>query len=385
MSIATKLAKLKTIKQDIKSALEEKGQTPSNVFSTYANNIRAIETGGITPSGEIKINENGTYDVTNYASANVNVASSGGSDLDDFIDGNITELTSNTTKVRNYLCQNFTSLTNVSLPNAITLGDNAFQNCTSLVSVSIPSYVYSSGNNSLFNGCTSLKDVYMPKAERFNGYGIFYQCTSLESIDLPLLHTLDNSSFLRKCTNLKQVNLPKLGLVYDYTFEGCTALTNISLPSGRRFASYCFNNCSSLDSVDIGKLEMIDDYAFDNCYSLKSFTILNKTKVARLRSAYVFDTCYHIIGTTNPTYNPNGLKDGYIYVPASLLSQYKVATNWTNVASQIVGHQDYVVGDELVNYSNGTFTTCTWYSDKEMTIAVSSVESNGRYYCKLEA
>ena len=46
MSIATKLAKLKTIKQDIKSALEEKGQTPSNVFSTYANNIRAIEIGG---------------------------------------------------------------------------------------------------------------------------------------------------------------------------------------------------------------------------------------------------------------------------------------------------------------------------------------------------
>ena len=41
MSIATKLAKLKTIKQDIKSALQEKGQTPSNVFSTYANNIRS--------------------------------------------------------------------------------------------------------------------------------------------------------------------------------------------------------------------------------------------------------------------------------------------------------------------------------------------------------
>ena len=52
MSVATKLAKLKAIKQDIKSALEEKGQTPSNVFSTYANNIRAIETGG---SGGITI------------------------------------------------------------------------------------------------------------------------------------------------------------------------------------------------------------------------------------------------------------------------------------------------------------------------------------------
>ena len=56
MSIATKLAKLKTIKQDIKSALEEKGQTPSNVFSTYANNIRAIETGG--SGGQVKFIHN---------------------------------------------------------------------------------------------------------------------------------------------------------------------------------------------------------------------------------------------------------------------------------------------------------------------------------------
>ena len=57
MSIATKLAKLKTIKQDIKNALEEKGQTPSNVFSTYANNIRAIETGGGS-GGQVKFIHN---------------------------------------------------------------------------------------------------------------------------------------------------------------------------------------------------------------------------------------------------------------------------------------------------------------------------------------
>ena len=81
MSIATKLAKLKTIKQDIKSALEEKGQTPSNVFSTYANNIRAIEIGGgsggiiIQSVSNLKVSEKGVAtwtapDITSLAAYN---------------------------------------------------------------------------------------------------------------------------------------------------------------------------------------------------------------------------------------------------------------------------------------------------------------------------
>ena len=377
MSIATKLAKLKTIKQDIKSALEEKGQTPSNVFSTYANNIRAIESGGGDTSQEDGLI---TRTLTSYSNDRVN-------SIGEYSFYNIKTLTNvecpNVTSIGTYAFYNCTSLTNIDFPKVTTLDRYVFQNCKALVSVSIPLFELSNYTNKLFSGCSSLKNVYMPKVVRFDSY-IFYQCTSLESIDFPLLHTINNS-FCRGCTNLKQVNLPKLGLVHDYSFEGCTSLTNISLPSATRLASYCFQNCTQLENVDIGKLERIDAYAFSDCYILKSVTILNNTQVANLSSTYAFFNCYHILGTTNSTYNPNGLKDGYIYVPASLLSQYKVATNWTNYASQIVGHQDYLVGDELVNYSNETYTSCTWYSDKEMTIEVSSVERNGRYYCKLGA
>ena len=379
MSIATKLAKLKTIKQDIKSALEEKGQTPSNVFSTYANNIRAIETGG---SGGDTSQEDGliTRTLTSYSNDRVN-------SIGEYSFYNLKTLTNvecpNVTSIGIYAFYNCTSLTNIDFPKVTSLGRYVFQNCTKLVSVSMPLFEFSSYTENLFYGCSSLKNVYMPKVVRFDYY-TFYQCTSLESIDFPLLNTA-NDSFCRGCTNLKQVNLPKLVLVASHAFEDCTSLTNISFPSGNRISDYCFKNCSTLENVDIGKLERIDVYAFSYCYSLKSFTILNNTQVANLSSIYAFFNCYHILGTINSTYNPNGLKDGYIYVPASLLSQYKVATNWTTYASQIVGHQDYVVGDELVNYSNETYTNCTWYSDKEMTIEVASVESNGRYYCKLEA
>ena len=47
MSTADKLNALVNTKADIKQALIDKGQNPSDVFSTYADNIRAIETGGV--------------------------------------------------------------------------------------------------------------------------------------------------------------------------------------------------------------------------------------------------------------------------------------------------------------------------------------------------
>jgi hypothetical protein len=61
------------------------------------------------------------------------------------------------------------------------------------------------------------------------------------------------------------------------------------------------------------------------------------------------ENCYHILGTVDSTYNPNGDKDGYFYVPRALLSDddatkdYRRATNWATYASQFRALEDYTV------------------------------------------
>lgn len=130
--------------------------------------------------------------------------------------------------------------------------------------------------------------------------------------------------------------------ITDYAFCGLTRLTTVDFPAAESIGQYAFQNCSNLTTADFPAAKSVGNYAFAQCFNLTA-VILRIASVATLQNTNAFMYCYHFHGTTDSTYNPDGLKDGYIYVPAALVEDYKAATNWSTLASQFRALEDYTV------------------------------------------
>ena len=175
----------------------------------------------------------------------------------------------------------------------------------------------------------------------------------------------------------------KVRTIGQYAFYNCNKLTDADFPKATTIDNYAFSYCHMLTNINIPLATKIGPRAFSHCYSLVKVFISQKDSVCTHYSD-AFTNCYHILGTTDSTYNPEGLKDGYFYVPASLLANYK--GSWGNqLATQIIGHEDLEAGTTLPNYTNSDLTKQTWYSDEKLTTVVTSVATSGTYYCRLEA
>lgn len=165
-------------------------------------------------------------------------------------------------------------------------------------------------------------------------YGFYYK-SGLTNLELPNVVSIKDFSFAN-CTDIISIHLPKAQFARGNggVFQNCIKLKNINIQSSINVGSTVFYNCYELEELNLPLVNYIGGLAFYNCRTLKKL-VLRINTICKLNSTNAFDGCYHILGTVDATYNPEGLKDGYIYVPDDLVEDYKVATNWAIYASQI--------------------------------------------------
>jgi hypothetical protein len=169
----------------------------------------------------------------------------------------------------------------------------------------------------------------------------FAECGYLASADFPLLRGVHNYMF-QNCGKLTDINFPSATNISKYAFSGCGKLTSVSFPLVTLISDDAFDMCRSLMSADFPLATKMGRSVFSFGYSLKRL-ILRAEALCTLSNVDAFSGCVHFHGTVNATYNPEGLKDGYIYVPSALIESYKTATNWSNFATQFRALEDYTV------------------------------------------
>ena len=242
-------------------------------------------------------NKGGTLTTTDkfsdYATAINNIQSGGGSSLKTLLDA---------TKSTYFLFYNYKGT-----------------NIDGLISYSDTSGV--TNMSSMFQGCSNLTTITQLDTSNVTDMsGMFTNCSKLTTIS-----QLDTSSV---------TDMPRM-------FNGCSSLITIPQLNTINVTNMnsMFSNCNKLTTIDITHMKLTStsgtNYFANNCYSLTKLIIRNMTTIPALASN-AFTNCYHFTGRIDSNYNPQGIKDGKIYVPDDKVDELKAAKNWSTYADIIV-------------------------------------------------
>ena len=234
-----------------------------------------------------------------------------------YINGTLNSISlNNVTNITDYVFYS-KKITTVNFPNCITIGQRAFERCYNLSSISFPV-------------CTTI------------GYDAFYECSKLTSIEFPACTLIDNRAF-DFCYNLISISFPACTLIDYEAFGYCSKLTSIEFPACSIISDRAFINCYSLTSISFPVCTTINSYAFYKCSNLTSINFPACTLIGssafgyctNLTSIYLNNSSICSLSNSNAFYSTQITSStGSIYVPASLLTEYKSAPNWSYFSTQ---------------------------------------------------
>ena len=148
--------------------------------------------------------------------------------------------------------------------------------------------------------------------------------------------------------------------IRQYAFYNCGNLQNVNAPNIEEIGTQAFVYCLQLTSVTFHRLRTVAVSAFqDSGLAYADFDTYSPDLVILFQTACFrrSDLATLIIRDSNNIATLSSVSalqgtpieggTGYIFVPQSLLEQYKVATNWVTYASQFRAIEDYpeICGD----------------------------------------
>lgn len=232
----------------------------------YAPNLKVIadNAGSATNLGRITLSTNvAIFDSNFYSTANIvtpitewNRCWSINSSYTKSLSGNITL---SYYGLDNYAFDTHRSITGINLPNAHYIGPNVFYNCQSLKTASFP--MLESWKAVLYM-CSFVTKIYAPKVQLKKGEGrVFTSSSHLSWLNMETTKVAP-SNMCYKCSRLSSLFVDGLVSAYSDAFNGCSALTSVSLPNLEFADTGAFKTVPIID-LSLPKLKYAGENAFN--------------------------------------------------------------------------------------------------------------------------
>lgn len=280
--------------------------------------------GHVEPSGTIKIEENGTYNVYEFADAFVNVPTY--ETENEQLTAEIARLTEEVEELNEEVAYNQQRILELQTENDSLIGTVQFlQNKVEGLNATIAEKQAR---------ITELEELVAElEAKRPSGsieikengtYDVTDKAEAVVEVptyeeELNAQKAIEDSIIDGSITSYFN---DRVTVTETYSIAYRPNLLSAELSNLETIGNYTFSNCTALRRVKLQSLSLISNNAFRACANL-TVLILENPNGCRLNSTSALTGTAIESGT------------GYVYVPDDLVDNYKTATNWVNFADQI--------------------------------------------------
>ena len=244
----------------------------------------------------------------------------------------------------------------------------AFAECQSLKNLTLSEGMTRIGTR-LFEGCTALESVTIPKTITSWGVDTFYQCSSLKNVTLSEGLTIIGAFAFRE-SGVESVVIPSTMATWNL------CRTNLPVNSWRGNANGAFYNCTNLSSVTFAEgIEIIGESPFAYCSLLKKVAI----PASVTKMAYAFGGC-------------TGLEEAYIEEGAQIIdSKHPENKNFQCAFANCENLKRLEIPAGVnISYPNPQWSTgCTSLKDiylhgKDYKLYIPDTSKSSKFHCYFE-